>query len=112
MIARLKELRLRNFRRFNGRGTVPLDGDIVIIYGPNGTGKSSVLNGIEFSLTGRVRDLEIYADDYPRSLRHATAGADAEASVTFLSDEEEQTSTYRVDERDAVIGESAVTPDN
>ncbi|ACL64451.1 SMC domain protein [Anaeromyxobacter dehalogenans 2CP-1] len=75
MIARLKRLSIKGFRRFEVEATVPLDADVILVHGPNGTGKSSVLNAIEFGLTGHVRDLELYRADYPRSLRNVKADA-------------------------------------
>jgi exonuclease SbcC len=70
LIERLKSLEMNDFRVFSGRHDIPLDADAILIHGNNGTGKSSLLYAIEFSLTGEVADLKGFTHDYPRCLRH------------------------------------------
>src|SRR5262245_55932761 len=79
MIQRLKRVRLNNFRCFKGSHDIPFGGDIVLLYGANGAGKSSLLYAIECALTGSVLDLARYADDYPQCLQHV--GGDDDTSV-------------------------------
>ena len=45
---KLKKITLEGFRGFNERQTINLDADVVIIYGPNGTGKSSIAEALEW----------------------------------------------------------------
>lgn len=51
---RLKELTIEGFRGFREPFTLDLNHNIVLLHGPNGTGKSSVLDAIEFALFGDV----------------------------------------------------------
>lgn len=83
MIARLLELRLTAFRAFHGEQVIPLDADVILIHGQNGTAKTSLLAGLEFALTGEVCDLRAFNEDYPRCLRHHGADETSSASIRF-----------------------------
>jgi len=50
------DLNLRGINRRHGRSTFHL-GSKTFIYGPNGSGKTTIINGVEFATTGRVSDL-------------------------------------------------------
>jgi len=57
---RLKEVRLHNFKAFRDSHakagqSIDLDGDIVLLTGPNGYGKTSLIEAIEALVTERVR---------------------------------------------------------
>ena len=52
-ITRIQSLTLENFKGFRGRhGPINLDADIVVISGPNGHGKTSLLEALTLALTG------------------------------------------------------------
>ena len=51
-IVRLKKLEIENFRGLIGRRTLDVDADLVLIDGPNGYGKTSLLEAIILLLTG------------------------------------------------------------
>jgi exonuclease SbcC len=57
MTFRLKQLTVEDFRSIRGRATVDLDAPVVLIHGPNGVGKTSLLSAIELGLTGDVAAL-------------------------------------------------------
>jgi exonuclease SbcC len=86
MIQRLHSLSLTSFRVFADDISIPLDADVVLIYGPNGTGKTSLLCGLELGITGDVNHLAKYSDDYPRCLRHVHAKGDVTATLEFLDE--------------------------
>lgn len=81
MIERLTALRLSGFRGYLEPMSVLLDGDVVLVYGPNAAGKTSLIAGIEYALTGSVADLKGLKDDYPRCLAHVRASELPTASV-------------------------------
>ena len=87
MISRFLELRLTAFRAFHGEQVIPLDADVILIHGQNGTAKTSLLAGLEFALTGEVCDLRAFDNDYPRCLRHHGATETSTASIRFLDAE-------------------------
>ncbi len=70
MISRLIQLDVQGFRSYLAPGPIPCDADVVVVYGPNGSGKTSLFSAIEFALTGTVTHLSGFSTDYPRSLQH------------------------------------------
>ena len=69
----LKAIKIANFRSIKGQITVPLDAPVVLMYGQNGTGKTSILAAIELALTGRVPSLERFDPNYASHLVHKQA---------------------------------------
>jgi len=54
---RLIEIEIENFRGFASPKTLPLDGDVVLVSGGNGTGKTSLTDAITWVLTGALPGL-------------------------------------------------------
>src|SRR5437763_12623157 len=90
MIERLAALELSGFRCFSTPDNVPLDADIVLIHGSNGTGKTSLLSAIELALTGKVHELSVFESDYPRCLRNVTQNSDGYVRLKYLSEHDEE----------------------
>lgn len=67
---RLKSLYVKDFRSIDGEVHVSLDAPIVLIHGPNGSGKTSLLSAIELALTGGVPSLSRAEPDYLSFLPH------------------------------------------
>lgn len=57
-VDKLKNLTVGPFRGFARRESFDLNSDIVLIYGPNGTGKSSFCEALEYGLLGSVAEAE------------------------------------------------------
>lgn len=95
MIDRLLELEVSGFRLFRGPVRIPFDADVVLIYGPNGSGKTSVVQALECALTGDVADLQMFEDDYPRCLRHHGA-KQCRVGVRFQGIGSEHTQAFAV----------------
>jgi DNA repair exonuclease SbcCD ATPase subunit len=80
---KLDHVSMEGFRGFGDRVEVDLSADVIIIAGPNGTGKTSILDAILWSLTGRLLRVGDDVDDIVS--RFAPAGV---AQVTLrLRDE-------------------------
>lgn len=60
----IRRLTVSDFRRIEGTREFPLDAPVVLIHGPNGTGKTSVLSALELALTGEIRSMERQSDRY------------------------------------------------
>jgi exonuclease SbcC len=77
----IRRLVISDFRRIEGTRELPFDAPVVLIHGPNGTGKTSVLSALELALTGEIRSMERQSDRYRTHLPflgqpHATVRAD------------------------------------
>jgi exonuclease SbcC len=70
MSVRLKSLIVEDFRCLRGIQRLSLDAPAVLIHGPNGTGKTSLLSAIEFGLTGAVASLGRFDLGYLEHLPH------------------------------------------
>lgn len=70
MSLRLKSLLVKDFRSIRGTQRLSLDAPVVLIHGPNGTGKTSLLSAIEFGLTGAVASLGRFDPGYLEHLPH------------------------------------------
>ncbi|PYE33369.1 AAA domain-containing protein [Idiomarina fontislapidosi] len=57
-ISRLKSMEVGPFRGFARQETFDLNNRLVLIYGPNGTGKSSFCEALEYALLGNVAEAE------------------------------------------------------
>jgi recombinational DNA repair ATPase RecF len=56
---RLKSLTVGPFRGFRRKETFDLRKRIVLVYGPNGSGKTSLCDALEYGLLGQVQDAEL-----------------------------------------------------
>jgi DNA repair exonuclease SbcCD ATPase subunit len=57
-VNRLTRIEIENFRGFGDARAIDIDADSVVITGPNGVGKTSLIDAITWVLTGRVTRLE------------------------------------------------------
>ena len=53
----IKKIHVKNFRGIGKKIELDTDADIIVIYGPNGTGKTSIIDAIEWTITGEVERL-------------------------------------------------------
>lgn len=60
---RLKELQIRNFRAYRKPQSFDLDADLIVLYGPNGFGKTSFFDALDFGVTGEIGRLDASKDD-------------------------------------------------
>lgn len=60
----IRRLMVSDFRRIEGTRHLPFDAPVVLIHGPNGTGKTSVLSALELALTGGIRSMKRQSDRY------------------------------------------------
>lgn len=67
MTTRMVSLELENFRGFAEAQTIDLDADVILIRGDNGTGKTSLADGILWVLLGQLQHL----NDRARGLRQS-----------------------------------------
>lgn len=88
MSPRLTSLTVEDFRSIRGTQRISLDAPAVLIHGPNGTGKTSLLSAIEFGLTGVVASLGRFDPGYIQHLPHKkseTGGCRIQIEATGLA---------------------------
>jgi DNA repair protein SbcC/Rad50 len=91
---RLKSVTITDVRSIRGTITVPLDAPVVLIHGPNGSGKTSIFSAIELALTGEAMALRRADPNYMRHLRNREAeSARIVLRATGLGDETRSVST-------------------
>jgi exonuclease SbcC len=52
--SRLKSLTVESFRAYRKSQDFDLDGSVVVLYGPNGLGKTSIFDALDYACTGRI----------------------------------------------------------
>ena len=81
----LESLAIENFRAYRNRQVFDLSAAVTVLYGPNGFGKTSFFDAIDFAATGGVGRLRISATShrFERAVTHLDS--DAEAAVVSLN---------------------------
>lgn len=88
---RLKEIKISNFRAYRSH-TFDLDADLVVLYGANGLGKTSLFDAIDFACTGSVGRFDHRfgrnVDRLTRVLKHLDSSEDESfVAIKALKDE-------------------------
>lgn len=100
--SRLRSVSVEGFRAFNKRQVFDLDADVVVLYGPNGLGKTSLFDSIDYACTGRIGRLcrgRISKSKFVEFARHLGTGADrAEVRVELTRDGKHHSLVRRVDD--------------
>ncbi len=82
---RLTRLRIGNFRAYKRTQEFDLDADVVVLSGPNGIGKTSLFDAIDFACTGGIARYE----DLPRSksdgMQKIYANLDYDGTESFVA---------------------------
>lgn len=109
---RLLELTVRNFRGFGNESvSLNLDADLLLFFGPNGFGKTSLSEAIEWLFYGTTKRRErgdlLNRSEYQGSFRNAHGGAPVEVKVRVrMMDAVDCTLSRRID---AAEGEESRT---
>lgn len=94
---RLNSLILQAFRGFNKKEEFSLESDIIILYGPNGHGKTSIYDAIEWALTGGIYRFEDASQERKRTKFIRNLHADyTERSYVELGIELEDGSRFKI----------------
>jgi DNA repair exonuclease SbcCD ATPase subunit len=81
-VSKLNSITLSNLRKFGSEVTIELSPGATILLAPNGTGKTTVFEAIEFGLTGKIARLR---DDLAHIIRDDQAAATVSLSFSELT---------------------------
>ncbi|KAB7665554.1 AAA family ATPase [Bacillus sp. B1-b2] len=84
---KIKSLTLEAFRGFLDKVTFNFqDADVLLLYGPNGHGKTSIFDSIEWVLTGEIHRFSVPTDERKRTrfIRNLNADVDQTTYVTLV----------------------------
>jgi exonuclease SbcC len=81
---RLKELQIRNFRAYRKPQKFDLNADLIVLYGPNGFGKTSFFDALDFAVTGEIGRLDASKNDNRFRKAAVNLEAGAESSLVTL----------------------------
>ncbi|WP_175751576.1 ATP-binding protein [Burkholderia anthina] len=87
---RLKALTVGPFRGFRREERFDLRKRVVLFYGPNGSGKTSLCEGLERALLGSVGEADLKRIDERRYLRNVHADRFVEPSLTATTAEDQE----------------------
>lgn len=69
----LRHIEVEDFRRLAGPHSYDLDAPVVLIHGPNGSGKTSILSALELGLTGQITGIDDGDNEQFKHLPHTDA---------------------------------------
>ncbi len=79
----LGSITVKNFRAYRKKMTFEFGKDITILYGPNGFGKTSLFDAIDFVVTGAIGRLETTSEDRFRKLATHLDSTPKESSISL-----------------------------
>lgn len=81
---RLETVTIKNFRAYRKPQTFELGADVTILYGPNGFGKTSFFDAVDFAITGEIGRISSSDDaHFKKTAQHLDSNS--EESVVLLS---------------------------
>ena len=106
----LKSITITDFRSIKGEVTVPLDAQVVLMYGQNGAGKTNILLALELALTGCVQSMRRFDPNYESHLIHQEAD-EGKLAVTVAGLDSTSQSTDIIVNRSGITGSSLLSED-
>ena len=80
---RIESLEIENFRAYRQTQKIEFGAELTVLYGPNGFGKTSVFDAVDFAFTGDIGRLRIRGDDRFRGVANHLDGNGSEGKVTL-----------------------------
>ena len=94
---RLESVSIRDFRAYRKEQTFVLGEDVTVLYGPNGFGKTSFFDAIDFAATGEIGRMKLSGDAFKKAATHLDGKADQSAvSLSFTCNGAARKVTRRV----------------
>ena len=79
---RIKTIEIENFRAYRNPQVFDIASDVTVLYGPNGFGKTSFFDAIEFAVTGNIGRLDALSDN---QFQKAATHLDSEPSKSVVT---------------------------
>src|SRR5690606_38592844 len=80
-IVRINSIEIENFRGFASKEFFDLDKPKILVYGPNGSGKTSFCEALEYSLLGYLSEAEAKRIDVKRYITNLHTGNSSEPII-------------------------------
>lgn len=98
---RLESVTIENFRAYRRPQSFELGADVTVLYGPNGFGKTSFFDAVDFAITGGIGRIEARRQaDFSRTARHLDSKNEKSAvTLTFRGEGAARTITRQIDDR-------------
>ena len=84
MATKINEINLKGIRGTKDMLKLPLNGKSALLYGDNGTGKSSISDSLEWFFTDKVEHLSSLEIDLKEALRNAKIDASVTSEVALF----------------------------
>lgn len=103
--AKLKSISIQNFRAYRTKKEFELGSAVTVLYGPNGFGKTSFFDALDFAVTGGVGRLKKASGGLSRAAKHLDCDDDTtEVSLTLVRDGQKHVITRTLaDHNNAVV---------
>ena len=114
MAIKINNITIKGIRGVKGNLELPLSGKSILLYGDNGTGKSSISDSIEWFYTNRVSHLSSNSEiDLKDALRNSALDADnvSEVNISFVKETALDCSKTLFNKRDKLTTEFSNTSD-
>lgn len=113
MAIKINNITIKGIRGAKGNLELPLNGKSILIYGDNGTGKSSISDSIEWFYTNRVSHLSNSEIDLKDALRNSALDSDevSEVNISFVKETALDCSKTLFNKRDKLTTEFSNTSD-
>jgi len=113
MATKINNITIKGIRGAKGNLELPLNGKSILLYGDNGTGKSSISDSIEWFYTNRVSHLSNSEIDLKDALRNSALDTDdiSEVNISFVKETDLDCSKTLFNKRDKLTTEFSNTSD-
>ena len=98
---RVESLSIENFRAYRKKKEILFGSDLTVLYGPNGFGKTSVFDAVDFAFTGEIGRLRVRGEDRFRHVANHLDGdgADGVVTLSFTKDDRQHRLIRHVNDR-------------
>ena len=105
MATKINEINLKGIRGTKDTLKLPLNGKSALLYGDNGTGKSSISDSLEWFFTDKVEHLNSLEIDLKEALRNAKidASVTSEVALSFTNNKVDAKETFIIKRQNLLL---------